>query len=88
MNSMYQLWVLGALDAAGQLTPTGRQMVEFPLDPALSKMILTAQDVNCTAEILTIVSMLSVGGPSHVFFRPRVRRRVLALTLAGEGGGE
>ncbi len=35
MNSMYQLWILGALDNTGGLTELGRQMVEFPLDPAL-----------------------------------------------------
>jgi len=31
LNSMYQLWVLGALDNIGALTPMGRKMVEFPL---------------------------------------------------------
>jgi pre-mRNA-splicing factor ATP-dependent RNA helicase DHX38/PRP16 len=37
---MYQLWVLGALDDKGELTPLGRKMVEFPLDPPLSKMVI------------------------------------------------
>jgi pre-mRNA-splicing factor ATP-dependent RNA helicase DHX38/PRP16 len=41
-------------------------MVEFPLDPALAKMLLTGADLGCSNEVLTIVSMLSV--PS-VFFR-------------------
>lgn len=39
LNSMYQLWVLGALDNTGNLTKLGRKMVEFPLDPPLSKVI-------------------------------------------------
>ena len=39
MNSMYQLWVLGALDNTGALTELGRKMVEFPLDPPLAKMV-------------------------------------------------
>ncbi len=39
---MYQLWVLGALDNAGNLTAMGRKMVEFPLDPPLSKMLIIA----------------------------------------------
>eukprot|EP00966_Prymnesium_polylepis_P067167 1559368-Prymnesium_polylepis.2 len=34
---MYQLWFLGALDNTGTLTPLGRKMVEFPLDPTLVK---------------------------------------------------
>lgn len=67
LNSMYQLWILGALDNTGQLTKMGRQMVEFPLDPALSRMLITSVDMKCAQETLVIVSMLSV--PS-IFFRP------------------
>lgn len=71
MNSLYQLWILGAIDNTGDLTATGRRMVEFPLDPPLSKMLLYAHEKgDCSAEILVIVSMLSV--PS-VFFRPKDR---------------
>lgn len=66
LNSMYQLWVLGALDNTGALTAVGRHMVEFPLDPPLARMLLAAADLGCSNEVLTIVSMLSV--PS-VFFR-------------------
>jgi pre-mRNA-splicing factor ATP-dependent RNA helicase DHX38/PRP16 len=45
-------------------------MVEFPLDPPLSKMLIKSCEFNCSSEILTIVSMLSV--PS-IFFRPKGR---------------
>ncbi|CAF1367050.1 unnamed protein product, partial [Rotaria sordida] len=68
MNSMYQLWILGALDNTGSLTQLGRQMVEFPLDPALSKMLITSVGMGCSSEILIIVSMLSV---PLIFFRPK-----------------
>ena len=71
MNSLYQLWMLGALDNTGELTPMGRRMGEFPLDPPLSKMLLFAhQHGGCSTEVLIVVSMLSV--PS-VFFRPKDR---------------
>ncbi|MCO5579412.1 hypothetical protein L7F22_033267 [Adiantum nelumboides] len=70
LNSMYQLWVLGALDNVGNLSPYGRKMVEFPLDPPLAKMLLMGDELQCLNEVLTIVSMLSV--PS-VFFRPKDR---------------
>lgn len=70
LNSMYQLWILGALDNVGNLTPLGRHMVEFPLDPPLSKMVIVSCDMGCSEEILTIVSMLSV--PS-IFYRPKGR---------------
>lgn len=70
LNSMYQLWVLSALDNVGQLTATGRKMAEFPLDPAMCKMLLTSTEMGCSEEVLTIVSMLSV--PS-IFYRPKGR---------------
>ncbi|UXI20043.1 hypothetical protein NH340_JMT05986 [Sarcoptes scabiei] len=70
VNSMYQLWILGALDDIGNLTSLGRNMVEFPLDPAMSKMLLVSTEMKCSAEILIIVSMLSV--PS-IFYRPKGR---------------
>ena len=52
---------------AGGLTDLGKKMVEFPLDPPLSKMLLVGAQLGCAAEVLTVVSMLSVPG---VFFRP------------------
>ena len=67
---MYQLWVLGALDNTGALSPRGRKMVEFPLDPPLAKMLLFAEELGCTAEVLVVVSMLSV---DTVFYRPKDR---------------
>jgi pre-mRNA-splicing factor ATP-dependent RNA helicase DHX38/PRP16 len=70
LNSMYQLWVLGALDNTGALTPLGRKMVEFPLDPPLAKMVIFAEGLGCTSEVLIVVSMLSVPG---IFFRPKDR---------------
>ncbi|XP_059657706.1 pre-mRNA-splicing factor ATP-dependent RNA helicase DEAH7-like isoform X2 [Cornus florida] len=70
INSMYQLWVLGALNNVGNLTDVGWKMVEFPLDPPLAKMLLAGEQLGCIDEVLTIVSMLSV--PS-VFFRPKDR---------------
>ena len=70
LNSMCQLWILGALDNTGQLTKLGRKMVEFPLDPSLSKMLIVSVELGCSLDILIIVSMLSV--PS-IFFRPKQR---------------
>merc|ERR1719324_360865 len=70
LNSMFQLWMLGALDNLGDITKVGHKMVQFPLDPPLSKMLIVADDLNCSAEMLTVVSMLSV--PS-IFFRPKDR---------------
>ncbi|KAK9877983.1 hypothetical protein WA026_020197 [Henosepilachna vigintioctopunctata] len=70
LNSLYQLWILGALDHTGILTKLGRQMAEFPLDPPQCQMLIVSSQMGCTAEILIIVSMLSV--PS-IFYRPKGR---------------
>lgn len=71
LNSMYQLWVLGALNNVGDLTPLGRKMSQFPMEPSLSKILIASVDYGCSTEVLTIVSMLSV--PS-VFYRPKERQ--------------
>ncbi|KIJ45233.1 hypothetical protein M422DRAFT_227959 [Sphaerobolus stellatus SS14] len=71
LNSMYQLWVLGALDNIGNLTPIGRKMSEFPMEPSMAKMLIQSVEYKCSQEMLTIVSMLSV--PS-VFYRPKERQ--------------
>ncbi|KAN0061919.1 Pre-mRNA-splicing factor ATP-dependent RNA helicase PRP16 [Thecaphora frezii] len=71
LNSMYQLWVLGALNNVGDLTPLGKKMSEFPMEPSLSKILIASVEYGCSSEVLTIVSMLSV--PS-VFYRPKERQ--------------
>jgi pre-mRNA-splicing factor ATP-dependent RNA helicase DHX38/PRP16 len=70
-TSLFDLWSLGALDNLGELTELGRLMTSFPMDPSLAKLVITsATTYNCSEEMLTIVSMLSV--PS-VFYRPKER---------------
>lgn len=72
-TSLFHLWALGALDENGKLTRLGARMVEFPLDPPLAKMLISAGESGgpgIAIDMAIIVSMLSV--PS-VFFRPRER---------------
>ncbi|XP_049808089.1 ATP-dependent RNA helicase DHX8 [Schistocerca nitens] len=66
--ALEQLHSLSALDNEGLLTRLGRRMAEFPLDPNLSKMLIMSVHLNCSDEVLTIVSMLSV---QNVFYRPK-----------------
>lgn len=71
LTSMYQLWILSALDNMGNLTTVGKRMSEFPMEPSLAKiLIMSATEYGCSAEMLSIVAMLSV--PS-VFYRPKER---------------
>jgi ATP-dependent RNA helicase DHX8/PRP22 len=68
IGAMEQLYTQGALDDEGLLTRLGRKMAEFPLEPALSKMLIASTELGCSDEILTIVAMLSVENP---FYRPK-----------------
>lgn len=68
INAMESLWTLTGLDDEGMLTRVGRKMAEFPMEPQLSKMLLTSVDLRCSDEIMTIVAMLSV---QNVFYRPK-----------------
>lgn len=65
-NSLYQLWVLGALTNTGSLSELGGKMVEYPLDPYLQKMMVMGEKLGCTAEIVVIVAMLSVPNVSII----------------------
>ncbi len=51
---------LGALDESKNLTDTGRNMARFPVDPAVSRMLLEAHRQSCVPEMLVIASALSV----------------------------
>jgi pre-mRNA-splicing factor ATP-dependent RNA helicase DHX38/PRP16 len=70
-TSLFDLWALGALSNLGELTDLGRAMSPFPMDPSLAKLVIqSSRTYNCSEEVATIVSMLSV--PS-VFYRPKER---------------
>ncbi|KAI8752908.1 ATP-dependent RNA helicase DHX33 [Biomphalaria glabrata] len=62
--ALEELVILGALERQVnsdilKLTPLGKQMAAFPLDPRFSKVILLAKDYDCLEEILSIIAMLS-----------------------------
>merc|ERR1740128_817474 len=71
--ALEQLHSLSALDDEGLLTRLGRRMAEFPLEPSLSKMLIMSVNLQCSDEILTIVSMLSV---QNVFYRPKEKQQI------------
>lgn len=47
MRALELLNYLGALDDEGNLTPEGEKMAEFPLEPQLSKVLLTSPKYQC-----------------------------------------
>ncbi|XWY22549.1 ATP-dependent RNA helicase HrpA [Bisgaard Taxon 45] len=55
-----------------QLTQTGRQLAQLPVDPRLAKMLLTAVKYNCLHEVMIIVSALSIQDPRE---RPQEKQQ-------------
>lgn len=68
MRALELLHYLGALDQFGNLTKIGRQLSEFPIDPQHAKTIIESQKLNCSREVLSIISMMNIPNP---FVRPR-----------------
>ncbi|TMW91090.1 hypothetical protein EJD97_014796 [Solanum chilense] len=72
LKALELLFALGSLDKDGKLTKVGERMSEFPLNPMLSKMIVASDKYKCSAEIISIAAMLSVG--HSIFYRPKDRQ--------------
>lgn len=89
IRALEQLYALGALNDRGELTKLGRRMAEFPLDPMMSKVLIASERYGCSTEVLTIVSMMSVG--TSIFYRPKdraVHADNAKLNFARGGGGD
>ncbi|RVW79134.1 putative pre-mRNA-splicing factor ATP-dependent RNA helicase DEAH9 [Vitis vinifera] len=61
IRALEVLYSLGVLDDDAKLTsPLGFQVAEIPLDPMISKTILSSNQLGCSEEIITIAAILSV----------------------------
>ncbi len=59
---------LGAIDAARSLTPLGKQLARFPVDPRIARMILAGAERGCLDDVLVIAAALNLQDPRE---RPR-----------------
>lgn len=68
--ALRDLYDMGALDDEGLLTPLGRSMAEFPMDPLLAKtlILLSQEPFSCSQEVMLIIAMLSV---QSIWYRPK-----------------
>uniref|UniRef100_A0A0G4FBL8 RNA helicase n=1 Tax=Chromera velia CCMP2878 TaxID=1169474 RepID=A0A0G4FBL8_9ALVE len=55
----HKLLKLGALDKKGNLTEIGQKMAVLPVTPVCGLLLIESVSLECAAEMLTIVSMLS-----------------------------
>lgn len=89
LEALRQLYYFQAIDGDGRVTPLGRQLVEFPLQPSLARALIRSKQLHCEEAILPIVAMLSV---ENVYVRPSTKEeaeRALEVhkELAAAGGG-
>ncbi|XP_074605364.1 ATP-dependent RNA helicase DHX33 isoform X2 [Brevipalpus obovatus] len=49
-----------------KITSLGTKMVDFPLDPRLSRILIASSELGCSEEILSIISLLSVENIFHI----------------------
>lgn len=59
-KALLQLFQLGAMTETGEINDIGRQMSRLPLSCPLARSMLAAADVACMAEVIDIISCLSV----------------------------
>lgn len=72
LTALEELYALSALDDEGLLTRLGRKMADFPMEPALAKVLIASVDMKCSEELLSIVAMLSIASP---FYRPKEKQQ-------------
>ena len=64
INDGFRLLVeLTALNQQRELTATGKQMAQLPVDPRYARMLVSAQQERCLSEMLIIVSVMSISDP-------------------------
>ncbi|KAI8061182.1 P-loop containing nucleoside triphosphate hydrolase protein [Gongronella butleri] len=77
-TALKHLYLLGAIDDVGRLTPLGDKMSAFPLNPSLSRVLVAAAtEYHCSHEVVTIISLMA--GELDLFRTPSAPR-------SGRGG--
>lgn len=72
MRALEELFNLQALEDDGRLSKLGMRMSQFPMEPELSRALLSSVTNGCGDDIITIISMLSV---QNVFYRPKEKQQ-------------
>ncbi|CUA76101.1 pre-mRNA-splicing factor ATP-dependent RNA helicase DHX15/PRP43 [Rhizoctonia solani] len=76
-TSLISLFGLNALDSAGHITPLGRKLAAFPLDPPFARALVASEELGCLMDIIDILSVLSAS--SKVILDPPSELREAAM---------
>lgn len=83
-HGLESLYALGAMDNEAELTALGKEMIYFPTDPRVSRMLLASLDMESREETPSMVSKLIVGDiltvaaalqVRNLFYQPRTERQ-------------
>jgi ATP-dependent helicase HrpA len=66
-----QLFELGAIDDARNLTPLGNELARLPVDPRIGRLLLASREFSCLSEMLIVAAALSIPDPRD---RPQALR--------------
>jgi HrpA-like RNA helicase len=64
-RAMETLLQLEAVDEEFQLTPDGKKLAEFPLEPTLGKLLIAGAELGVATQMASVVAMLNVP-PVHM----------------------
>lgn len=68
LSAVEDLYFLGAITLKGELTEDGKKIALIPLEPRLSKIVISSYKFNCGYQIAMIVAILGESG--RLFNRP------------------
>ncbi|CAE6425567.1 unnamed protein product [Rhizoctonia solani] len=76
-TSLISLFGLNALDSTGHITPLGRKLAAFPLDPPFARTLIASEELGCLMDTIDILSVLSAS--SKVIIDPPSEQREAAM---------
>lgn len=81
-KGLEELLALDALTVDGKLSKIGKVMAECPLLPTLSRVLVESKDLQCSDEVLSIISMLSVENVFLTSARDRDQGTMAKLSMS------
>ncbi|KAF8606648.1 P-loop containing nucleoside triphosphate hydrolase protein [Ceratobasidium sp. AG-I] len=76
-TSLISLLGLNALDSMGHITPLGRKLAAFPLDPPFARALVASEELGCMTDAVDILALLSTS--SKVILDPPSEHREAAM---------
>ena len=77
IHALEMVHTLGALDDAGEITPIGRMMARFPLDPSMSRALIAGIELGVAEDVSAVIALLSTSSKIFVVPRDKASKRAV-----------